>query len=129
MNLAEASLRNVVDLQAVAKIADWIYACHGASLSLRFGSVLEDAEHDELSGPDRCDADLADQPAVENIVLRHRGPVAGDVESLLLGSAHQCPETPLCAQEEPDSVNHTGPQAIVIRFKNDPLRSFVNRAL
>src|SRR5947207_2996879 len=97
VNLAEARLRNVVDLQAVAKIADWINACHNVSLSLCLGGVLEDAEHDEFSGSNRRDTDLADQPSVEDVVLSHRGAVAGDVERLLFGLTHEGSQAPLRA--------------------------------
>src|ERR1051325_7423658 len=128
VNFAEARLRNTVDLQAVAKIANWIVACQGVSLWLRLGGVLEDAKHDELSGPHRCDANLANQSAVEDVVLRHSGPVAGDMERFLFGRAHEGSQAPLGAKEELDGVNHTGPQAFIIGFENNPLSSFVNRA-
>src|SRR5215212_11660509 len=44
---------------------------------------LADAEHDELRGADRGDADQADEPAVVQVVLRHRGAVAAHEERLL----------------------------------------------
>ena len=70
-DLAEAGLRDAVDLQAEAEIAERILRAMGRLLlALRFSGVLEDAEDDELGRPDRRDADLADQPAVEDVVLR-----------------------------------------------------------
>src|SRR5437763_726130 len=42
--------------------------CSASALGL--GGVLEDAEDDELGRPHRGDADLADQPAVEDVVGR-----------------------------------------------------------
>src|SRR5215471_1285473 len=99
VNFVKARLRNVVDLQAVAKVADWINACHNVSLSLCLGGVLEDAEHDELSRSNRSDTDLADQPSVEDVVLSHRGSVAGDVERLLFCLTHEGSQAPLRAQK------------------------------
>ena len=51
--------------------------------------LLLDAEDDELGRFDRRDADLADQPAVVDVVLGHGRAVAVDEERLLLRQALQ----------------------------------------
>src|SRR5437016_1511683 len=99
------------------------------SLALRFSRVLEDAEHDEFRWPHRRNPDLADQPSVQDVVARHRGFVARDEERLLLGASEQRAQTPLAAQEDPERVDHTRPQAWIVGLEHDPLRAFVDRAL
>src|SRR5262245_22445133 len=63
-----------LDLQPEPEIAQRNGTFHDLlQLAPRFGGVLEDPEDDELARTHRRDVDLADQPAVEDIVLRHRG--------------------------------------------------------
>src|SRR5687768_13500446 len=88
-------------------------------LSLRFRCVLEHAEDDEFRRPHRRDSNLANQPAVEDVVLRHRRTVAGDEEGLVFGAAEQRAFAPLRAQEEPDGVLDACPQPVVVRLEDD----------
>src|SRR5437763_11046595 len=96
---------------------------------LGFSGVLEDAEDDELGGPDGSDADLTDESAVEDVILRHHTLVAGDEESLFLGPSVKRSEPPLGAKENADRVGHPRPQLRVIGLEHNPLSSFVNRPL
>src|SRR5689334_12510113 len=86
-------------------------------LALRLSGVLEDAEDHELGRPHRRDADLADQAPVEDVVLRHRGAVAGDEERLLLRAPEQRAQPPLPAEEQPHRVGHARPEAVVVRLE------------
>ena len=72
-------------------------AIASSSLSISFGvgGPLADAEDHELGRLDRRDADQADQPAVVEIVLRHRRAVAADEERLLGLVAEQRAVLPL----------------------------------
>jgi len=47
------------------------------SLLLRFGGLVKNPEDDELRRSHRRNADLADETAIQDVVLRHRGAVAG----------------------------------------------------
>lgn len=91
--------------------------------------MLEDSENDELRGPDRRDADLADEASVQDVILRHGGAVAGDEKRLLLSAAEECPESPLSSEEEADRVDNAHPEAIVIGLEDDELRPFVDGTL
>src|SRR5690242_5144261 len=86
----------------------------GSSLTLRLGRVLEHAEDHEFRRPDRGNADLANEPAVQDVVLRHRRAIAGDEERLVLGPAVERAAAPLRPEEQADGVLDARPQAIVV---------------
>jgi hypothetical protein len=58
---------------------------------------LENAENNEFSGTDRRDANLANQPAVQDVVLTHGCAITGDEKCFLLGATEKCTQSPLCA--------------------------------
>ena len=60
--------------------------------------MLEYPEEDKLGRAHRRDTDLADQAAVEDVILRHRRLVAFDEARLVLGAPEQRAKTPLAAQ-------------------------------
>jgi hypothetical protein len=69
------------------------------------------------------------RPAIQIVVLGHRSAIARDGECLFLGTAEKCAEPPLRTQEQADGVDHTRPQAVVVRLEHDPPRAFIDRAL
>jgi hypothetical protein len=58
-------------------------------LPLCLGGLLKETEDNEFCRPDYCDADLADEMAVQYVLLRHGGAIAADEERFLLGSPEQ----------------------------------------
>ena len=65
---------------------------------------MEDAENDELRWANGRNADLADQPPVQDVVLRHGRAIARDEERVVLGTAEERPLPPLRSKEEADRV-------------------------
>jgi hypothetical protein len=53
--------------------------------------VLKDPEQHELRRAHRIDANLADQPSIQNVILRHRRPIAPDEKCVRFGAAEQRP--------------------------------------
>src|SRR6266511_1155129 len=90
---------------------------------------LADAEDHELGGPGRGDADDADEPAVGQVVLGHRGGVALDVEALLRLAAQQRAGLPFAQQEPLHGVPHRVPQRRPVDLEDDPLGTLVDRLL
>src|SRR5689334_449299 len=71
----------------------------GGASALRLAGFLEDPEDDELGRAHRRDADLADEAAVQDVVLCHRRAVTANGEGLVLGDAQQRAVAPLRPQE------------------------------
>ena len=90
---------------------------------------LADAEDDELGRVQRRHADQADQPAVVEIVLRHRRAVAADEVGVLRLVAEQRAVLPLVEQEVGDGAAHVGPQLGAVGLEHRPLRALVDRVL
>src|SRR3569832_393157 len=95
-------------------------------LLLGLNRLLANPEDYKLGGLHWCDADVANQPAVIDVVLRHRGAIAFDEERFFLRHSHQCAGAPHADQEVGDAAPHPGPEWLVVWFKHDPLRAFVN---
>src|SRR5258706_12492183 len=81
-------------------------------LALGLSGVLEDSEDYELGRTHRRDADLAYEAAIKDVVLRHRGAVAGDEERFLLGAAEQRAGAPRPAQKRPEGLDHARPERV-----------------
>src|SRR5881227_45414 len=90
---------------------------------------LADAEDHELRGPQRRDADQADEPPVVEVVLGHRRAVAADEVRLLRLISQQRAVLPLVEQEVVDGAPDGGPETLTVRLEHGPLRAAVDRVL
>ena len=70
---------------------------------------LADAEDDELGGAQRRDANVADQPTVIEIVLRHSRAVALDEISFLRLVTEEPATSPFVEKEILNLTSHGGP--------------------
>src|SRR5437660_1613316 len=95
----------------------------------RAASPLADSDDHELGRLHRRHADDEDQPAVVDVVLCHRGPVALDEEGLLGGPAHERPVAPNRGEEHGDALPDTRPRQLVVGLEDDPLRAAVEGCL
>src|SRR5205085_2589525 len=93
------------------------------------GRPLADTEDDELRRIGRRHADQADQPAVVEVVLRHRGAVAAYEERLLRLGAHQRAGAPCRDEEVLDGLADRAPEPLVVRLEDGPLGRLVDRVL
>src|SRR3954454_13967864 len=101
-------------------MCDW-WPCAVSCLRLRVRGLLTDAEDDELRRLDHREPDLADEPTVIEIRLRHGAAVAADEERLVGRVAEQGTRAPLGIEE----VGHRGaeprPQLLAVGLEHDPL--------
>ena len=81
------------------------------------------------AGRRRRDADQADEPAVVDVVLRHRRAIAADEVRLLRLVAEQRALLPLVEQEVVDRASYVRPQRLAVGLEHRPLRSLVDRVL
>src|SRR4051812_41038698 len=100
-----------------------------ASLDRAVSGPLTDAEDDELGGPQRRDANLADQPTVIEIVLVHRRAIAAHEERLLGLVAEEGAHLPLVEEEVLDRAADVRPQALAVGLEHRPLRALVDGVL
>ncbi len=101
----------------------------GSSGSSEPSGPLADAEDHELGRPHRRDADEYDEPAVVDVVLRHRGPVAPDEERVLRLRPDQAAVAPERGQELLDLLADARPEPLVVRLEHDPLGGLVDGCL
>src|SRR4051812_32100772 len=87
----------------------------------RVGGELADAEDHELRRLDRRDPDEADQPAVVEVVLRHRGAVAAHEVRLLRRGAQECAGAPLDVEEVLHGAADVAPQRLAVGLEHRPL--------
>src|SRR5689334_7051031 len=100
-----------------------------AFLSFRYvGSAipLTDPENDELRRLDRRNPDDADQLAIVDVGLSHRGAVAAYEERFFLFCALEHPVAPQPEEEIADAAPHASPERLVIDPEHDPLRRSLN---
>src|SRR3954447_6095343 len=89
-----------------------------------------DADDDELGGIDRADADVHDETAIVEIVLRHGlRHSALNEESLFRLGAHNSALAPDGGQEGGDALREAAPKALIVGLKDGPLRAQVERSL
>src|SRR5215472_15261281 len=93
------------------------------------GGPLPDAENHELGRLDGRHADQADQPAIVEIVLRHRAAVAEDEVRLVGSLAEQRSVAPLNLEEVLDGPGDVAPQRLVVGLEYDPLSRFIDGVL
>lgn len=96
---------------------------------LRFSRLLKDSENNKFGRPHGGNGDLADESAVQNVVLRHCRSIAGNRECLILGPSQQRAVAPLFSQEQADCILNALPEGLAIRFEYNPLRSLVDGPL
>src|SRR6266704_1591339 len=90
---------------------------------------LADAEDNVLSGFERRDAHQADEAPLINIFLGHRRVVAADEKGFVWLGARQRPCPPEIKKKVRHRLLHLPPQALAIRFKDDPLYALRDRLL
>src|SRR4051812_47005916 len=95
----------------------WVRA-RGASrlvvVGVRAESPLTDADDHELGRPQRRDADKDDEPAVVDLLLRHRALVTPDEERVLRFGPDEATVAPQRGQELLDLLADAGPEPLVI---------------
>src|SRR5690242_17296498 len=101
----------------------------GGSGEQRLLRLLLDPEDDELGRVYRRRGDDADQPAVPQVVLGHRGAVAGDGERLVGGGTGERPAAPDRAQEVAHGLADQRPQGLAVRLEHRPLGALVDGLL
>jgi len=70
---------------------------------------LEDAENNELRRANGRDANLADQPSVQDVVLRHGGAIDGDEERFFFSATEKRAGPPLRTKEKAEWCLSHGP--------------------
>src|ERR1700732_3796625 len=85
--------------------------------------VLPDPEDDKLSRLYRRNADQHDKSAVIQIGLAHCRPIATNEKCLFLRRSLEHSVLPQSCQEVTHAPPRTRPKRLIIRFKNDPLRT------
>src|SRR5262245_28579048 len=91
--------------------------------------VLADAEHDELGGLDRRDADLDHELAGVDRLRRVRRLVAADEERLVGALAEQRARLPQTLEVGVERALDALPQRDVVRLEDGPLRALEDRGL
>src|SRR3954468_13902189 len=91
--------------------------------------VLREAEDHELSGFHWCDTDLADHLAGVDALARVGLVVALDVEGFVRCQPEQRTLAPLVDEECADRPAQLGPQRVVVRFEDGPVRAREDRLL
>src|SRR5262245_50104135 len=98
----------------------------GSNLAVR--GPLANTEDDKFGRPQRGDADQANEPAIIEIVLRHRRTVALDEVGLFRLVTQEGAHLPFVQEEVFDGAPDIGPELLAIGFEDGPLRSLVDRS-
>src|SRR5205814_4246546 len=115
-----------------------LYAAYGSSrmtggiaVPLSLGEqglprLLVDTEDHELGREHGRHPDDADQPAVLQVLLGHRGAVAGHEERLVRRRSGQRARAPDRAEEVRHRLAYQRPQRFAVRLEDDPLGPLVD---
>src|SRR5215213_5406817 len=95
--------------------------------TLEIAGDLLNLDDDELGGLERSEADLDVDDAEVAVVLRRRLAVALDVESLVRRAALERPLAEEVHHEGVEVEPDLGPQRLVVRLEDDPLRAAEQR--
>src|SRR5687767_2883654 len=87
------------------------------------------SENHELGRLDRRDANLANEPAVVDIVLRHRCPIALDEECIVGPTPDETAVPPYPGEKVLDRLADRRPRRLRVGFEHDPLQTPVDRLL
>ncbi len=90
------------------------------------GSPLADAEDHEFCGMQGSHTDQDDEPAIVDVMLRHRGAVTLHKVSFVRFASHQSSTAPLIEKEIRNNLTDVLPQVVAIGFENDPLGAVVD---
>ena len=87
------------------------------------------AENHELCRTHRSHSHHGDQPAVIDVVLRHRRPIAANEVGLAGGLAHERTRFPEAGQKSIDCPRHDVRESDTVELEDDPLQSALEGVL